>query len=467
MSFVTARIRARTLRGRLTLWYLLILGSSLAAFAVLIDVAVAQSLYRHHDEALALGVERLADTLQGKTVTVSETAAALARVPDLPAYVTVWNANGAAVYDSADSHSNAHPGCGQGAEPVQGTGSRLRFFTARAGRAGPIRFVCAPLGPRPGPVLQVGLALGDVNRTLDTVAAASAIMLPVVLALTSFGGLVIARRALAPLEAIADTIRDVQATDLSRRIDVHPHEEELSRLVSVLNQLLGRLEGAFASLREFAADASHQLQTPLTVVKGSIEVALRSSATADDGEPLLVELLDEVDHMIALGRDLHALSVADVGTAHVSRVPVAFSELARTTTEIIEALGESKHVSVRSNIENDLTVWGDEIRLRQVMLNLGENAVKYTPAGGHVGIRLTKDDRHAVLQVSDTGPGIHDDDLPHIFDRFYRATRAGHTSGTGLGLTIAQRIVVAHGGTLAVQSRVNEGSTFEVRLPLA
>ena len=101
------------------------------------------------------------------------------------------------------------------------------------------------------------------------------------------------------------------------------------------------------------------------------------------------------------------------------------------------------------------------------MLNLGENAVKYTPAGGHVGIRLTKDDRHAVLQVSDTGTGIHDDDLPHIFDRFYRATRAGHASGTGLGLTIAQRIVVAHGGTLAVQSRVNEGSTFEVRLALA
>jgi len=399
--------------------------------------------------------------------TASETASALARVPGLPAYVTLWSANGTRVYDSLDSHSNPHPGCEQAFEPVSGAISPLRFLTARAGQAGPIRFVCASLGRRPGPVLQVGLELGDVSRTLRTVATASAIMLPVVLALTSFGGLVIARRALAPLASIAGTIRDIQATDLGRRIDVHPHEEELSRLVTTLNQLLGRLEGAFASLREFAADASHQLQTPLTVAKGSIEVAMGSPLGREDAGLLLMELLDEVDRMIALVTDLRALSVADMGTAHYSRIPVEFSELVRTTTEIIEALGEPNDVSVHSDVTSDLTVWGDEVRLRQVLLNLGENAVKYTRAGGRVDIRLTSNDRHAVLQVTDTGTGIGDDDLPHIFDRFYRGTRTGHASGTGLGLTIAQRIVVAHGGTIEVRSRVNEGSSFVVRLPLA
>jgi len=461
MSFARASLRARTLRGRLTGWYLLTVGLSLAAFAVLIYGAVARSLYRHHDEALTIEAQRLADALRGRTLASSEAAAALARVADIPAYVSLWGSDGATLYDSPDSRANVHPSCHRNG------GDRPTFFTGDAGRAGPIRFVCAPLGPPPGPILQIGLPLGDVDRTLRAVALASVLMLPVVLGFTSFGGLLIARRALAPLDAIAATMREIQVTDLSRRVQVHPHEEELNRLVAVLNQLLARLEGAFGSMREFAADASHQLQTPLTVVKGSIEVALSAGEGSLDVTALLSELLDEIDHMIVLVRDLHALSLADTGTARFSRTPVALSELIRASSEIIEALGESRQVSVRAEISDNLTVFGDEGHLRQVVLGLGENAVKFTPPGGRVQVRLTKDDRQAVLEVSDTGTGIDDCDLPHIFERFYRATRSDRSAGSGLGLAIAQRIVTAHGGTISAQSRVDEGSTFEVRLPLA
>jgi len=292
-------------------------------------------------------------------------------------------------------------------------------------------------------------------------------MLPVVLLLTSFGGLVIARRALAPLASIAGTMKEIQATDLSRRIDVHPSEEELNQLVAVLNQLLARLEGAFGSLREFAADASHQLQTPLTVAKGSIEVALHARLTGAEFDALLGELLEEVNRMIVLVSDLHALSVADMGPAQVGRGPAGLSEVVRSAAEIVQALGEQRQVSVNADVADDLMVWGEETRLRQVVLNLGENAVKYTPAGGRVDIRLARDGRHAVLQVADTGSGIGVDDLPHIFERFYRGAHTAHASGTGLGLTIAQRIVVAHGGTIEVRSKVDEGSAFVVCLPLA
>lgn len=190
-------------------------------------------------------------------------------------------------------------------------------------------------------------------------AVTSQLPVPVVLILTSFGGHLIARRALAPIQTINETARAIQATDLQKRIHVHPRDDEVDALVATLNQLLGRLEGAFASLREFSADASHQLQTPLTAMKGSREVALATERDASHSR-LLSELIQEIDAMTAIITDLRSLSLAD---ARPVKSTVDLSELCREASEIVSALGELQDISVHAQIDPGIKVAGDSVRL--------------------------------------------------------------------------------------------------------
>ena len=294
---------------------------------------------------------------------------------------------------------------------------------------------------------------------------ASLVLVPVVLLLTSFGGLLIAQRALAPILVIADTARSIQATDLKRRIEVDARDGELARLVATLNQLLDRLEAAFVSLREFVADTSHHLQTALTVMKGSLDVALASPREFPVYERLLRELAEEVSHMSAALDDLRLLTLAGIPTDSASSTLVDLSAAWHEAAEIVSALGELKDVAVDTAIASGLATRGNENRLKQVLLNLGENAVKYTPSGGRVLIEATVTGSEPTLIVTDSGPGIPPADVPRIFDRFYRGGTAGRAGGTGLGLAIVKRIVEAHGGSVAVTSAGGPGSAFTVRLP--
>ena len=251
---------------------------------------------------------------------------------------------------------------------------------------------------------------------------------------------------------------------MSRRIGVSV-DAELEPLVATLNRLLDRLEKAFSSLKQFTADVSHQLQTPLTVMKGTAEVSLASVRSAPEYQRTLAELGEEVDEMARILVDLRALTLAD---AVVKGDRVDLSEVAAEATEIIEALAESKGIPIDTSIEPDVVVWGSRIGLKQVFLNLGDNAVKYTAAGGTVSIRVASLEREARITVADTGAGIPTEDLPRVFDRFFRGSGTPQSApGTGLGLAIVKRIVEAHGGTIEVDSRAGHGSTFRVVLPLA
>lgn len=470
MSSASHKTRIRTLRARLTLWYLAILTLTLALFAGLLYLFLAQSLYRHHDEELAEEARGLAELLRGAQPNQPAVVTRLDRQNVTAQFVMVRDLRGEMLYGSPSLEA-IEPGIGRHEALVhaaaRGDGAP-QFFIVQLDRSGPARFICVPLGQPPAAFLQVGSLLGDVAPTLHRVGVVSVVLIPVVLVLTSFGGWFIARRALSPIDAINDTVTAIQATDLARRIDVHPADEELSRLVRTLNQLLDRLERAFATLRSFAADTSHQLQTPLTVVRGTLEVALSQPREADAYRQVLRDVAEEVDDMSAVIADLRALSLADAGLPARAEGPVDLSETCREAADIIHALGEAKHVTVESEIAPGVRVWGDAIRLKQVLLNLGDNAIKYTPAGGRVTIQLVQEAGQGVLRVSDTGAGIAGEHLRRIFDRFYRAhsSRSG-VGGTGLGLAIVKAIVDAHGGAVAAKSQPHEGSCFTVRLPLA
>jgi two-component system OmpR family sensor kinase len=325
-----------------------------------------------------------------------------------------------------------------------------------------------------GIVLRVVAAvpLSEVAQSPWELIGAALVVMPLVLAFAVGGAFLVAARATEPLERITKEV--VEITDgrsLHRRL--HPEESttELARLTAQLNEMIGRLEMSFIALRRFTADASHELKTPLTVLRADVERAMHAPPGSTEQLVALEEGLHETARMADLVESLLTLARADEGRFDLLREPVELEPLARDVFETALILGEDAGLTVTMPRAEPCVVNGDRTRLRQLFLNLITNAIKYTPRGGEVELQLTATEQEALFTVRDTGIGIAAIDLPNIFDRFYRAdrvrSRQAERGGFGLGLSISQWIAQAHGGTLTVQSRLHRGSTFTVTLPLS
>lgn len=464
MSFANLIAPTESLRARLTFWYLSALAVALSTFALLLYGWLGQTLYRHHDADLEANAARITRALVGVATVEPAVAQALRTIDAVPRMTMVRGREGELIYRSPLL---------QVAEPTIGRHEALvhaaahapaapEFFNVSLEQSGLVRFICTPIPGDPAAYLQIGNPLGDVPATLHAVAVASLVLIPLVVLFTSMGGWLIAGRALAPIAFISGTLRDIQATDLSKRVELNPADRELHDLVNTINGLLARLNRVFDDLRQFAADASHQLQTPLAVMKGTIEMIGR--APTERQATLLDDLDQEVNDMSAVIADLQALSLADADIQRAQRQEVDFSALCLEVIDIVSALGEARHVVVHGDIPPGVRLVGDEVKLKQVLLNLGDNAIKYTPPGGVVRYRLRRDAAFAVVDVSDTGHGISAADLPRVFERFYRAT-GGAARGAGLGLAIVKRFVEVHQGEISVSSEPARGTTFSIRLP--
>ncbi len=266
------------------------------------------------------------------------------------------------------------------------------------------------------------------------------------------------------LEAITD------GRSLHRRLAVPSRTEELARLASTVNRMLARLEESFTSLRRFSADASHELKTPLMVLRAGVERALTHPGTPSEVLQALDEALEEINGMSEMVDNLLTLARADEGRATLALEPCDLRELVSEAAETASMLGEGPGIQVRTELpDQPVLAVVDRARIRQLLLNLVTNAIKYTLPGGKVSLGLVDQGAHAALIVGDTGIGISQADLPHIFDRFYRVdaarSRAGERPGVGLGLAICKWIAEAHGGSIAVQSRLGRGAVFTVTLP--
>lgn len=454
----------RTLKARTTFWNVIIVASALGLFAVLLYAWLARTLYGHHDADLEEEARRVVWLLSSQ----SDPIAALHGLEEqgtVAPYLMVRDAHGQMIYRS-DRLAKVEPNIGEHEVLTHAATSGAlseQFFTVELAR-GPVRFTCVPLSSPAGTYLQLGRALGDVGMMLEAVTVGSAALIPVVIILTSFGGFLIAKRALRPIDAIATELESVQATALSRRIDPHAPDVEIKRLTSSINQLLDRLNTSFGTMREFTADVSHQLQTPLTVMKGTIENARESKQV--DQTAVLETLTLEVNALSATLEDLRDLALADADSAGSRGGPVNLSEVFAEAGELVCALAESHGVTCEMAIQPELTVWGNAVRLRQILLNLGENAVEFTPAGGRIRIDAMLRDNHIVTTISDTGAGISPDLLPKVFDRHVHGHRDGK-SGSGLGLAIVKRIVEAHGGKVVIHSEPGAGTTALITLPAA
>ncbi|GAB4440088.1 MAG: HAMP domain-containing sensor histidine kinase [Chloroflexi bacterium OHK40] len=315
--------------------------------------------------------------------------------------------------------------------------------------------------------LQISRPLKDVEQTLSTL---TWILLgggAIALMLSAAGAALLSSRALKPIDEITRTAQGIaRAEDLGQRVPVPPHQDELHRLSVTINDLLARLENLFTTQRRFVADVSHELRTPLAAMQGNLEVLDRGGLKNPDlAAEAVADMRRETARLIRMVNDLLLLAQSDA-RVQIRNEPLELDTLMlEVYRELRPLAGE---VSLRIGSEDQVTVTGDRDRLKQALLNLGVNALQYTPAGGVITLGLEQRDGFALLTVADTGVGISEEDLPHVFERFYRAdpSRSRYSGGAGLGLSIVRRVAEAHNGYATVASIPGRGSTFAIWLPL-
>jgi heavy metal sensor kinase len=315
--------------------------------------------------------------------------------------------------------------------------------------------------------IRVAYPEDEITDLLQNLFSIFLLLIPIVLLISVLGGYFLAKKSLRPVDEITQTARKITATNLQERIHVANSRDEIGRLTETLNEMIERLEASFEKVTQFSMDASHELRTPLTIMRGEIELALRETQATDFYRETLASLLEEVVRMARIIDGLILLAKADGNDVKLEKKPIRLDVLANEIKEDAEVLAERKQISISILKLDEATVMGDEIRLRQLMLNLVDNAVKYTSGGGKVTLSLEMSDGNARFMVEDTGIGIPPKHLEKIFDRFYRIdkSRSRLPDGLGLGLSISKWVAEAHGGRLLVESKVGKGSKFTVILP--
>ncbi len=318
-------------------------------------------------------------------------------------------------------------------------------------------------------IVEVGVSTERTETTLRQVLMLLAVGLPIGVVIAVTGGFVLVRRALKPVDGIAAKAEEISQLNLSERLPVLNTGDELERLSISLNHMISRLEDAVHSSKRFVADASHELRTPLTVLRGELETLAQDSSLKAPTRESLGSLLEEVDRLAEIVESLLALSKLDAGEASAERVRFDLGELVTTTAGQMSLLAEDKHISVKCDVAPGVFIEGDRARLKQVVVNLLDNAIKYTPDGGLVVLRIARDADHAILEVTDNGVGIPSEALPHMFKRFFRVddSRSREQGGAGLGLSIVKSICAAQGAEVTVTNNPGGGCCFRVRHPLS
>lgn len=323
-----------------------------------------------------------------------------------------------------------------------------------------------------GHVYQIDAAVPTepFDQALDNFRLVERRFLPLLVVLASLLGYWLSGRALAPVNRIIEGAERVGVRNLSERLEVPKAKDELKRLTETLNAMLDRIEASVKRITQFTADASHDLRTPLALIRANAELALRRPRSESEYQEALCRILATSEETTELIEKLLLLARADANVAQFGLEPVSLYPVLQRVAQKGKVLALGKGVAFsESVVPYSHTILGDEAALERLFLSILDNAVKYTPAGGQVSLLFHLENGQAVVEITDTGMGIDPKDLPHVFERFYRAdrVRSRETRGSGLGLAIAKWITEIHGGTINAKSQVAKGSQFIVEIPLA
>jgi heavy metal sensor kinase len=460
------------IRLRLTLWYSAVLVAILAAVGVFVVARLHVSLARSADESLAARAQVIGQAIsQGGAheFATSTDHPALPSIALSNVIAQLIDQNGA-VLDAAGENVPERSLLTR-ADLERALHAPLRETVSGPTKGRPRYRILAARISAPGmehDVLVVGSEAEDIQRTIRGVIVLLLLAAPVALVLAAGGGWTLARAALRPVDVMTKTAASIDAASPQHAIPVPATSDELSRLASTLNEMLGRLHGSLEEERRFSADASHELRTPLGIMSTEIDVALRSIPAGDGARPTLESVREEVSRLSRIVENLFVLAQLDESDGIGNRQPIDLLDLVRDATSRFEFAARNRGISLRID-GGDVTVMGDPDALALSVANLVDNAIKYTEPSGKVHVVVERRDADAVITVADTGIGIPATDLTRIFDRFYRVDRARsrRTGGAGLGLAIVRRFVEAHGGSVEATSEPGRGTSIVVRLPCA
>ncbi len=459
-------LKGLSIRYRLTARYALALAVVLSIVAVGARVAMRESVYQTLDNSLRIRAQSVGQFVTGNAFDAPGAFAEELRVEGARGLgggmFRICAGRQETVYQSADLSQLPLPAC-----PDPAT-SKEALETARLGRR-LTRIATLPWNSHGAVfIIQVFQSLHEIRESFERFDAMMWIGVPLLLGLASFGGFLISRKALAPVDRITQDARSISIANLGERLAVSGSKDELHRLTETLNDMLARLDSSVRQMRQFTADASHELRTPLTLIRTAAEFSLRRERTREELTEAIRKILRECERTGTLVDSLLLLARADSGMDGLQFGPVDLCGLAHEARDQARILAGPAQIDVRAEIpESPIELIADEHALRRVLLIFLDNAVKYTPAGGVVSLKAGVKNGEAFVTVKDTGIGIAAEDLPHVFDRFWRAdkVRSREMGGAGLGLSIARWITERHGGTVTARSEPGVGSTFEVRIP--
>ena len=316
-------------------------------------------------------------------------------------------------------------------------------------------------------IISVGYTFDEINSTLNGLFSMMIIAFPLALGLSALGGYFLSKLSLRRVDKIVSTADEITGTNLSRRLPKKSIDDEIGRLTDTINSMIERIETSFNRERRFTSDASHELKTPLTILRGELEIALLSDKSTEEYQVIIASALEEVLRLTNVVVTLLDLSRADSGRVQMNFEEKSLTKLLGDICEDAEILAESKNINIKVDLDEDVNLSMDSPRMHQALLNIIDNAIKYTPKNGDVTILLKKGANCSDVIVSDTGMGMDEDKLEQIFDRFFRLdkARSSNIQGTGLGLSIVKWILDAHKGEIEVKSKPNVGTTFKVTLP--
>ncbi|MDT8440680.1 MAG: heavy metal sensor histidine kinase [Desulfuromonadales bacterium] len=469
-----------SIRFRLTLWYAITLAVILAVSAIFSYHYFASNLHRQLDEELYQIAETLADA-RAQRIDFAEPEQACAQIMGLAhrhnwgAYLLAMDASLQPVCYSHNLLERELPFGPVARQQVRWLKPHIETVHDQrpTGETQELRLLSLPLtdSNRLIGVLQVAKYQGPMHDTVENLRTIYLLVGPFAIFWLCLGCWFLADRLLAPVMEITEAAQKITADKLGQRLPLPGKRDEMAQMATVLNQMLERLENSFRRIRQFSGDASHELRTPLTILRGETEVTLRWAKTPEEFRDMLRSNMEEIDRMERIIESLLTLAKSEIGEVTLEIKPLSLSDLLQELYLQGKILAEPKQITVALELQvsEEVRLRGDELRLRQLFLNLISNGIKYTPEGGSVTIALARQADFAVIDIRDSGFGIAADELPRIFDRFYRVDKARNRmdGGSGLGLAIVKWIVEAHGGQIEVASEPDVGSTFSVKLPLA
>jgi heavy metal sensor kinase len=465
-------LNTSSIRFRLTAWYAGLLTLVYVLFGALLMVRLQSYLEENVLDTQARRARQIASTLLARIApraeaTVVEEIKALYSPELSDRFIRITRVDGSVLYLSGEpsDHSFRPEEVAPMVAPIPQELRRKQQLPD--GRAVLVAAVQSGSVAQRGYTVEVGVSTASIAALLHQLLWLTALGLPVIVVVAASGGYLLVKRTLAPVERIAGKAELITHHNLAERLPVVRTGDELERLALSLNHMISRLDDAFQQSKRFVADASHELRTPLTVLRSELESLAQNPLGGLDPYERLGSLLQPVERLSKTVERLFALSRLDAGEAQTEWIEIDLGELVATTADQMLLLAADKGIRVTCESQERAIVKGDRSRLKQVVVNLLDNAIKYTPANGAVRLRVKVAEGRPVLTVEDSGIGIPAEAVPHVFERFYRvdATRSDATGGAGLGLAIVKTICDAHGAAVRVVSAMGRGSSFHVTFP--